>query len=92
MVTGVQTCALPISVQLGEVMRGSGAGQVVASTHPDFAVGDEVMVTFGWQEFAVLSPDTQVRGLSYIEKDRKSVVEGMSVDLGCRRIIKKKKC
>ena len=41
-------------VQLGEVMRALGAGRVVASRHPDFAVGDHVTGTTGVQEYAVL--------------------------------------
>lgn len=41
-------------VQLGEVMRALGAGRVVASRHPDFAVGDYVTGTTGVQEYAVL--------------------------------------
>jgi NADPH-dependent curcumin reductase len=55
-------------VQIGEVMRSSAVGQIVASRHPDFAVGDNVMGSFGWQEHALLSPDNQVDGLSDIEK------------------------
>lgn len=55
-------------VAIGEVMRGTAAGQVVASTHPDYSVGDKVMGTFGWQEYAVLSPDEAVDGLSDIER------------------------
>jgi len=41
-------------VQIGEVMRALGAGRVVASRHPDFAVGDHVTGTTGVQEYAVL--------------------------------------
>ncbi len=45
-------------VKPGEVMQGGGVGEVVASNHPDWAVGDlaESMVV-GWQEYAVLTPD-----------------------------------
>jgi NADPH-dependent curcumin reductase len=39
-------------VGLGEVMRAYGAGEVVASRHPGFAVGDAVTGLFGVQEFA----------------------------------------
>ena len=40
-------------VELGTVMRSSGVGEVVASRHADFAVGDRVMGMFGWQEMAL---------------------------------------
>ncbi|MFC7005016.1 NADP-dependent oxidoreductase [Bowmanella sp. JS7-9] len=40
-------------VQLGEVMRSSGAGEVVESNHPNFNVGDRVMGMMGWTEYAV---------------------------------------
>ena len=39
-------------VGLGEVMRALTAGEVVASNHQDFAVGDQVTGTFGVQEYA----------------------------------------
>ncbi len=54
-------------VQIGEVMRSSAVGQIVASRNPGFAVGDNVMGSFGWQEHALLSPDVAVDGLSDIE-------------------------
>ncbi|MFN3592778.1 MAG: NADP-dependent oxidoreductase, partial [Thermaurantiacus sp.] len=40
-------------VQIGEVMRASGAGEVVDSRHPDFQAGDAVAGGFGVQRFAV---------------------------------------
>lgn len=40
-------------VEIGEVMRSSGIGEVVESRHPDFAVGDTVMGMFGWTELAL---------------------------------------
>jgi NADPH-dependent curcumin reductase CurA len=40
-------------VQLGDVMRAFAAGTVVASLHPDYAVGDSVVGLFGWQEYAI---------------------------------------
>ena len=45
-------------VAVGEVMQGGGVGEVVISNHPDWKPGDiaEAM-GFGWQEYAVLSPD-----------------------------------
>jgi NADPH-dependent curcumin reductase CurA len=41
-------------VGIGEVMRAGGIGRVVASNHPDFAVGDHVNGTLGIQDYAVL--------------------------------------
>ena len=40
-------------VGIGEVMRAGGAGRVIASKHPKFAVGDDVVGMFGVQEYAI---------------------------------------
>lgn len=40
-------------VGLGEVMTGGTVGEVVASQHPDFKVGDIVEDRLGWQEYAI---------------------------------------
>ena len=40
-------------VALGEPMRAGSAGQVVASRHPDFAEGDWVQGSGGWQDYFV---------------------------------------
>ncbi|QIA62532.1 zinc-binding dehydrogenase [Vibrio astriarenae] len=40
-------------VALGDVMRSSGFGEVIASNHPDFSVGDQVMGMTGWCEYFV---------------------------------------
>lgn len=40
-------------VALGSVMRAIAVGEVVASRHPDYRVGEHVCGMFGWQEFAV---------------------------------------
>jgi len=40
-------------VELGEVMRSSGYGEVIESRHPDFVVGDKVMGMLGWQQIAL---------------------------------------
>ncbi|WP_114417508.1 NADP-dependent oxidoreductase [Marinospirillum perlucidum] len=42
-------------VELGEVMRSFGYGEVVESHHPDFQAGDRVQGGFGWQEYALVS-------------------------------------
>jgi NADPH-dependent curcumin reductase len=41
------------AVEIGEVMTGGTAGQVIASKHPDFKVGDHVVGALGWQRYAV---------------------------------------
>lgn len=41
------------AIQLGEVMPGTGTGEVIASKHPEFAVGDRVRGLLGWQEYAI---------------------------------------
>nr|WP_199688295.1 NADP-dependent oxidoreductase [Noviherbaspirillum sedimenti] len=40
-------------VAIGDVMRSFSAGEVIASRHPGFAEGDQVMGMLGWQEYAV---------------------------------------
>lgn len=40
-------------VGIGDVMRALGAGEVIASEHPDFAVGDLVRGSFGVCEYAL---------------------------------------
>ncbi|HEY2388600.1 MAG TPA: NADP-dependent oxidoreductase [Candidatus Binatia bacterium] len=40
-------------IPLGDVVRGAAAGKVVASQHPDWAVGDAVQGGFGWQDYCV---------------------------------------
>lgn len=49
-------------VQLGEVMRSSGVGEVVKSNHPDFVVGDKVRGMLGWTEY-LLSDDKGISKL-----------------------------
>ncbi|MGH1369508.1 MAG: NADP-dependent oxidoreductase [Maritimibacter sp.] len=45
-------------VQPGGVMHGGGIGEVVASNHPNWAVGDLAeSMNIGWQEYAALTPD-----------------------------------
>ena len=53
----VKSYAAP--VKLGDVMIGGTAGEVVASKHPKFAVGDKVVGMLGWQLYGV-SDGTQL--------------------------------
>ncbi len=41
------------SVEIGEVMVGGCAGEVVSSKHPKFAAGDKVVGALGWQLYGV---------------------------------------
>lgn len=40
-------------VELGEVMRSFGYGEIIESNNPDFVTGDKVTGMFGWAEYAV---------------------------------------
>ena len=42
---------------LGETMGGGTVGEVVASRHPRFAVGDQVVGMGGWQQYSVVDAD-----------------------------------
>ncbi|MFZ0090138.1 MAG: NADP-dependent oxidoreductase, partial [Solirubrobacteraceae bacterium] len=48
-------------VQIGEVMRAGGAGEVIESRHPNFAAGDHVTGITGVQEYAVLGGDGLIK-------------------------------
>lgn len=50
-VSAVANYADPVGI--GEVMRSFAAGTVVASRHPGFGEGDQVMGMLGWQHYAV---------------------------------------
>ncbi len=50
-VSAVANYANPVGI--GEVMRSFAAGTVVASRHPGFAEGDQVMGMLGWQHYAI---------------------------------------
>lgn len=63
-------------IGIGEVMRSGGAGEVVASKHPNFEPGDRVSGGTGWQSFAVL-PGKQLEKLDYPPSI--SLVDAMSV-------------
>jgi NADPH-dependent curcumin reductase CurA len=50
-------------VQIGEVMRGYGIGQVVVSKHPDLAPGDLVNGMLGWQDYAIAGAENPMQKL-----------------------------
>jgi hypothetical protein len=53
-------------VAIGEPMRAGSVGQVVESRHADFATGDLVQTTGGWQDFVVVAPGQGPMGLSKV--------------------------
>jgi NADPH-dependent curcumin reductase CurA len=42
-----------VAIQIGEVMTGETVGEVIASAHPDFVLGDIVVGARGWQTHSV---------------------------------------
>ncbi len=53
-------------VGIGDVMRAGGAGRVIASSNPAFAVGDHVTGMLGAQEYALISSEA-ARGLTKVD-------------------------
>ena len=53
-------------VAIGEVMRASGVGEVVASKSPDYPVGRFVQGRTGWQDYVVASGASPFRALPEI--------------------------
>ena len=53
-------------VGIGEVMRAGGAGRVIASGNPAFAVGDHVTGLLGAQEYALISAEG-AKGLTKVD-------------------------
>jgi len=53
-------------VQLGEPMRAGSVGQVMETNHPEFARGDLVQTTGGWQDFVVAAPGQGPMGLTKV--------------------------
>ncbi len=51
------------AVRIGEIVRSMGAGRIVASKNPDFAVGDIVSGLVGWQDYVVMNPKGQLNKL-----------------------------
>jgi NADPH-dependent curcumin reductase CurA len=53
-VSAVANYSTPVGI--GEVMRSFAAGEVIASKHAQYAVGDKVMGMLGWQNYAIAEP------------------------------------
>jgi NADPH-dependent curcumin reductase CurA len=56
-------------VAIGEVMRATGVGQVVASAHSGFVAGDLVLGSLGWQEYATIAPGDGTAELEILPAD-----------------------
>ena len=56
-------------VAIGEVMRASAVGQIVASKHGEWKPGDYAYGLFGWQDYAVVAPDG-IPGLTRVPEGR----------------------
>lgn len=54
-------------VPVGDVMRAIAVGEVIESRHPDYAPGDRVCGTFGWQHYAVSDGENVMRKLGATE-------------------------
>lgn len=67
-------------VGIGEVMRAGGVGQVLASCHPGFAVGDFVSAGFGVQSYLTLAPgDIKRSGLVKIDLKMGTLTQWLNV-------------
>jgi NADPH-dependent curcumin reductase CurA len=49
-------------VPIGDVMRGRGVGQIIASRNPDFAEGQIFVGSLGWQDYSIQKP----RGADFV--------------------------
>lgn len=54
-------------VPIGEVMRAFAVGEIVASEHPEYSVGETVSGLFGWQRFAISDGSNVMRRVTEIE-------------------------
>jgi NADPH-dependent curcumin reductase len=50
-VSAVANYSQPVGI--GEVMRSRDVGEIIASRHPDYRVGEQVVGWLGWQEYAL---------------------------------------
>jgi len=55
------------NIPKGEVMRGRGVGQIIASRHPDYREGEFFVGSLGWQDYSIQKP----RGEDFVFSTRK---------------------
>src|ERR1700741_4785021 len=48
-------------IEVGDTMRAFAAGEVVHSRSPAYAIGDQVMGIFGWQDYALTGDAEMMR-------------------------------
>ncbi len=66
-------------VSIGEVMQGGGVGEVVASNHPAWKVGEIAeSMSFGWQECSVLTPGLGPPGVNKIDPNVAPIESSLS--------------
>lgn len=67
------------NLPIGEVMRGRGVGQIVASRHPDYAEGEIFVGSLGWQDYSLQKP----RGAEFVfsTKKVKNPIRPLSTEL-----------
>ena len=67
------------NIDIGDVMRGRGVGQIVSSRHPDYAVGDIFVGSLGWQDYSIQHP----RGAEFVfsTKKVKNPISPLSTEL-----------
>ncbi len=53
-------------VAIGDVMRGRGVGQIIASRHPDYPEGGIFVGSLGWQDYSIQQP----RGKEFVFSTR----------------------
>lgn len=56
-----------LGISLGEVMRGRGVGQIIASRNPDYEVGEFFLGSLGWQDYSLQQP----RGQEFVFSTKK---------------------
>jgi NADPH-dependent curcumin reductase CurA len=66
-------------VAIGEVMQGGGVGEVVASNHSAWKVGEIAeSMSFGWQEWSVLIPELGPPGVNKIDPNLAPIESSLS--------------
>ena len=73
-----------LTVDIGEIMSCRGIGEVLVSRHPGFRVGDIVQASLGWQEFAIVTPDSKdtdqnVRKVSHLKHPARPLHASLSL-------------
>ena len=68
------------NVPIGDVMRGRGIGQIVASRHPDYPKGECFVGSLGWQDYSIQRP----RGAQFVFSTKliTRAVRPLSAELG----------